>query len=72
MAIYGKMMIIKKKKFFKTKTCSNDDPFISCNDRIGKMLHNICISAVAVYSGEQAVACGPLGFETLRMCNPVQ
>ena len=34
--------------FFKTKNCSNDDPFISCNDRIGKMLHNICISAVAI------------------------
>ena len=34
--------------FFKTKNCSNDDPFISCNDWIEKMLHNICISAVAV------------------------
>ena len=27
--------------FFKTKNFSNDDPFISCDDRIGKMLHNI-------------------------------
>ena len=34
--------------FFKTKNCLNDDPFISCSDRIGKMLHNICISAVAM------------------------
>ena len=34
--------------FFKTKNCSNDDIFISCDDRIGKMLHNICISAVAM------------------------
>ena len=35
--------------FFKTSNCLNDDPFISCNDRIGKkMLHNNCISAVAV------------------------
>ena len=34
--------------FFKTKNCSNDDIFISCNDRIGKMLHNICMSAVAM------------------------
>ena len=34
--------------FFKTKNCSNDDLFISCDDRIGKMLHNICISAVAM------------------------
>ena len=34
--------------FFKTKSCSNDDIFISCNDRIGKMLHNICMSAVAM------------------------
>ena len=33
--------------FFKTKNCLNDDPFISCSDRTGKMLHNICISAVA-------------------------
>ena len=34
--------------FFKTKNCLNDDPFISCNDRIEKMLHNKCISAVAI------------------------
>ena len=33
--------------FFKTKNCS-DDPFISCNDKTGKMLHNMCISAVTV------------------------
>ena len=25
--------------FFETKNCSNDDIFISCDDRIGKMLH---------------------------------
>ena len=30
-----------------TKNWSFDDPFISCSDRIGKMLHDICISAVA-------------------------
>ena len=49
MPIYGKMMImIKNTFFFKTKNCSNDDPFISCNDRTGKMLHNICIPAVAI------------------------
>ena len=34
--------------FVKTKNCSNDDILISCDDRIGKMLHNICMSAVAV------------------------
>ena len=34
--------------FFKSKNCSNDDIFISCDDRIGKMLHNICMSAVAM------------------------
>ena len=34
--------------FFKIKNCLNDDFFISCDDRIGKMLHNICISAVAM------------------------
>ena len=34
--------------FFKIKNCSNDDIFISCDDRIGKMLHNICMSAVAM------------------------
>ena len=34
--------------FFKTKSCSNDDIFISCDDRIGKILHNICMSAVAM------------------------
>ena len=30
--------------FFKIKNCLNNDLFISCNDRIGKMLHSICIS----------------------------
>ena len=34
--------------FFKIKNCLNDDLFISCDDRIRKMLHNICISAVAI------------------------
>ena len=34
--------------FFKTKNCSNDDIFISCDDRIGKLWHNICMSAVAM------------------------
>ena len=34
--------------FFKIKNCLNDDLFISRDDRIGKMLHNICISAVAM------------------------
>ena len=34
--------------FFKIKNCLNDDLFISWDDRIGKMLHNICISAVAM------------------------
>ena len=41
--------------FFKIKNCSNDDLFISCSDRIGKMMHNICI-----ISGERPVARGPL------------
>ena len=52
MPIYGKIMIIilikKRFYFFKSKTCSVDDLLISCNDRIGKNLHKICISAVAV------------------------
>ena len=34
--------------FFKTKNCPNDDIFRSCDDRIGKMLHNICMSAGAM------------------------
>ena len=34
--------------FCKTKNCSNDDLFIGCDDRIGKMLHNFCISAVVM------------------------
>ena len=46
--IYSKKIIIKTLFFFKTKNCTNNDPFISCNDRTGKMLHNHCISAVAV------------------------
>ena len=51
MPIYDEKIIIKKKThilFFKTKNCSNDDRFIGCNVRIEKMLHNICISAVAI------------------------
>ena len=44
MPIYDK----KKKNKKKNKNCSNDDPFISFNDRIGKMLHSIYISAVAI------------------------
>ena len=44
-----KKIIIKNTFFFfKAKNCSDDDPFISCNGRIGKMLHNICISALAI------------------------
>ena len=31
-----------------TKNCLNDDPFISSVDSIEKMLHNKCISAVAI------------------------
>ena len=51
--------------FFKTKNCLhvNDDPFISCNDRIGKMLHTCVTSAYLqwlCHSGEQALAHGPL------------
>ena len=44
-SIYGKKIMIKKNTFFffKAKDCWNGDTFISCNDRIGKMLHNICI-----------------------------
>ena len=34
--------------FFKIKNCLKVDLFISCDDRTGKMLHNICISAVAM------------------------
>ena len=52
MPIYGKIMIKKKQKkntffFFETKTYSNGDLFFSCNDRIGKLLHYMGISAVA-------------------------
>ena len=43
--------------FFKTKNCSSDDIFISCGDRIGKMLHNICMSAVAM--SLRWANCGP-------------
>ena len=45
--------------FFKTKNCSNDDLFISCDDRIGKC----CITSAYLqwlwHSGERAVAHGP-------------
>ena len=34
--------------FYKIKNCLKNDFFISCDDRIGKMLHNICISGVAM------------------------
>ena len=43
--------------FFKTKNCSNDDIFISCDDRIGKLLHSICMSAMAM--SLRWANCGP-------------
>ena len=67
MPIYGKMMIIKKSStffFFKTKNCSNNAPFISCNDRTGKMLHDICISAVATSLRPSEWRPGGHGFNT--------
>ena len=49
MHIYSKIMITKNTHILlHNQELSNGDPFISCNDRIGKLLHNICISAVAV------------------------
>ena len=48
--------------FFKTKNCSNDDLFIGCYDRIGKMLHNICISAVVMSLRWASRGRGPLVF----------
>ena len=36
MSIYSKKVIIKNTFFFKTKNCSNDNPIISCYDRIEK------------------------------------
>ena len=54
--------------FFKTKNCSNDDIFISCDDRTGKMLHNICMSAVAM--SLRWANCGPWASCTLCAVNP--
>ena len=54
MPIYGKMMIIK------TKNCSNDDPFFSCNDRIGKWCITSAYLQWLFHSGEKAMARGPL------------
>ena len=62
------MLIIVKKNddknilFFKTKNCSNDNPFISCNDKIGKMLHDITYLLWRFPSGERAAARTPLVF----------
>ena len=63
MPIYCKKKKNNQTRFSSSKprTAQNDGPFISCNDRIGKMLHNICISAVAIFHiGEQAISSGPL------------
>ena len=46
--------------FFKIKNCLNDDLFIICNDRIGKMLHDILYLQWLCHSGERPVARGPL------------
>ena len=46
----GELKITKENNIFfvfKTKNCSDDDCFISCNGRIEKMLYNICMSAVS-------------------------
>ena len=56
--VYGKIIFF----FFKTKNCLNGVTFInSCNDRIGKMLHNISMNYLQwlFHSGKQAVAHGP-------------
>ena len=53
--------------FFKTTNCSNDDIFISCDDRIGKMLHNICMSAVAVTQVSESWPVGLLFFLLLLL-----
>ena len=55
--------------FFKTKNCSNDDIFISCDDRIGKC----CITSACLqwlcHSGERTVAHGPLVYCPLTWFN---
>ena len=48
--------------FFKIKNCLKVDLFISCDDRTGKMLHNICISAVAMSLRWATRGRGPLVF----------
>ena len=72
-----KIIIVNTFFFFKTKTAQNDDLFISCSDRIGKMLYKICIYIyiyiymqwIYIYmqwlfhSGEHAMARGPLVLE---------
>ena len=47
--------------FFKIKNCLNDDLFISCDDRIGKMLRKTSAYLQWLcHSGERPVARGPL------------
>ena len=46
--------------FFKTKNCSNDDLFISCDNRIGKYCITSAYLQWLCHSGERAVAHGPL------------
>ena len=63
MPIYGKIMIVKKKQktyFFKIKNCSNNDPFISCNEGLEKCYITSAYLQWLFHSGERALACGPL------------
>ena len=67
MPIYCKNNDKNRFFFFKTKNCSNDDPFISCNDRIGKMLITSANLQWLYHSGLRAVACRPLVKVCLQM-----
>ena len=49
--------------FFKIKNCLKDDLFISCDDRIEKMLHKSAYLQWLCHSGERPMTLGPLVYK---------
>ena len=75
MPIYGKKVIIKNTFFFRTKNCSNDDLFISCNGRIGKNVAEhllICYGYFTQVSEPWPVDLLFLIFPENRLCHLMQ
>ena len=55
--------------FFKTKNCSDDDLFVSCDDRIGKMLHKLLTAAYLQWLSLRWASRGP--WASCELCSMI-